>query len=321
MKSGAILARACRAQDKTDFPMNNPQPMTPTFYHGRFAPTPSGALHFGSLIAALGSCLDARAHAGEWHLRIEDVDPPRVVPGSADSILRTLEAFGFEWDGPVVYQSRRADAYRAAVDRLIDAGRVYACDCTRKMLKARGRVGVDGPVYPGTCRARGLALSGALRLGVADTRIVFDDLLAGRVACDVASECGDFVLLRADGVYSYQLAVTVDDAELGVSHIVRGADLLASTPRQIVLQQALGYPTPRYLHLPVALNADGGKLSKQTLAAPLRDSEPLPALLGAAAFLGFDLTGAADSLSTFWQIATQRWRRDRLPPLRGKRFT
>jgi len=289
-------------------------------YRGRFAPTPSGALHFGSLIAALGSCLDARAHAGEWHLRIEDVDPPRVVPGSADSILRTLEAFGFEWDGPVVYQSRRADAYRAAVDRLIDAGRIYGCDCTRKLLKAHGRVGVDGPVYPGTCRARGLPLSAALRLRVADTRIVFDDLLAGRVACDVAGECGDFVLLRADGVYTYQLAVTVDDAELGVSHIVRGADLLASTPRQIALQQALGYPTPGYLHLPVALNADGGKLSKQTLAAPLRDAEPLPALLGAAAFLGFDLSREVDTVSTFWRIATQCWQRAKLPPVRGKRF-
>ena len=294
--------------------------MPPFPYRGRFAPTPSGALHFGSLITALGSYLDARAHAGEWHLRIEDVDPPRVAPGSADSILRTLEAFGFEWNGPVIYQSRRGDAYRAAGQRLIEAGQIYGCDCTRKVLKEHARLGVDGPVYPGTCRARGMPLNTALRFCVPDSRIVFDDLLAGRVGCDVARECGDFVVLRADGVFTYQLAVTVDDAELGVSHVVRGADLLASTPRQILLQQALGYPTPVYLHLPVALNADGGKLSKQTLAAPLRDDDPLPALLNAAAFLGLDLRGEAGSLTTFWQLAPQRWQRGAVPPLRGRRL-
>lgn len=290
-------------------------------YRGRFAPTPSGALHFGSLIAALGSFLDARAHAGEWHLRIEDVDPPRVVPGSADAILRTLERFGFEWDGPVVYQSRRGDAYVAALQRLIDAGQIYACDCTRKRLKENARVGVDGPVYPGTCRDRHLPLHTALRFRVPATRIVFDDLLAGRVACDVAQECGDFVLRRADGVYTYQLAVTVDDAELGVSHIVRGADLLASTPRQIVLQQALGYATPAYLHLPVALNEDGGKLSKQTLAAPLSDQNPLPALLMAAAFLNLNPEHEIASVSEFWQSISSSWLREQLPPLRGKRLS
>ena len=291
-----------------------------SIYRGRFAPTPSGALHFGSLIAALGSFLDARAHGGEWHLRIEDVDPPRVVPGSADAILYTLERFGFEWDGPVVYQSRRGDAYRAAVASLIDAGWLYGCDCTRKLLKENARIGVDGPVYPGTCRGRGLPLSAALRVRVPASRIVFDDLLAGRVGCDVARECGDFVVLRADGVFSYQLAVTVDDAELGISHVVRGADLLASTPRQIVLQQALGHPTPSYLHLPVALNEDGGKLSKQTLAAPLRDDDPLPALLRAAAFLGLEGMGEVGSLAEFRQLAPQSWRRDTLPPVRGKRL-
>jgi glutamyl-Q tRNA(Asp) synthetase len=273
----------------------------------------------------LGSYLDARAHAGEWHLRIEDVDPPRVAAGSADSILRTLDAFGFEWDGPVVYQSRRGDAYRAELERLIDAGKLYGCDCTRKQLKdnalqQRARVGVDGPVYPGTCRERGLPLNAALRLRVPATRIVFDDLLAGRVACDIARECGDFVLRRTDGVFTYQVAVTVDDAELGISHVVRGADLLASTPRQIVLQQALGYSTPAYLHLPVALNKDGGKLSKQTLAAPLYDKNPLPALLNAAAFLGMDLRREVGSVAEFWQLAAHLWQRDTLPPLRGKRL-
>ncbi len=289
-------------------------------YRGRFAPTPSGALHFGSLIAALGSCLDARAHAGEWHLRIEDVDPPRVVPGAADRILSTLAAFGFEWDGPVVYQSRRGAAYRAAIERLIAAGQLYGCACTRQRLKGNARIGVDGPVYPGTCRERRLSLKTALRLRVPAERIAFADLLAGHVACDVARECGDFVLRRADGVYTYQLAVTVDDAELGITHIVRGADLLASTPRQIVLQHALGYPTPAYLHLPVALNDAGGKLSKQTLATPLRDDDPLPALLQAAAFLGMELQREVGSLAEFWQLAKQRWQRAALPPLRAKRL-
>jgi glutamyl-Q tRNA(Asp) synthetase len=289
-------------------------------YRGRFAPTPSGALHFGSLIAALGSYLDARAHAGEWHLRIDDLDPPRVAPGSADGILRTLEAFGFEWDGPVVYQSQRGDAYAAALTRLIEAGRVYGCDCTRKLLKENARIGVDGPVYPGTCRTRGLPLQGALRLRVQDQRIEFDDLLAGHVGCDIEHECGDFVLRRADGVYTYQLAVTVDDAELGVSHIVRGADLLASTPRQIVLQQLLSYPTPGYLHLPVALNAVGEKLSKQTLAAPLNDEAPLPALLQTAAFLGLDLPGPIGTVAEFWQVATVQWQRMKLPPVLGKKM-
>ena len=287
-------------------------------YCGRFAPTPSGALHFGSLIAALGSYLDARAHAGEWHLRIEDVDPPRVAPGSADSILRTLDAFGFEWNGPVVYQSQRSEAYAAAIERLIDAGRIYGCDCTRKMLKENARIGVDGPVYTGACLERGLLLNAALRFHVADTRITFDDLLAGCVGCNVAQECGDFVLRRSDGVYTYQLAVTVDDAELGITHIVRGADLLASTPRQIVLQKALGYSTPAYLHLPVALNSDGGKLSKQTLAAPLSDKTPLPALLQAAEFLGIAIHNEVSSLAEFWQVSPQLWRRENLPPMRGK---
>lgn len=289
-------------------------------YRGRFAPTPSGALHFGSLIAALGSHLDARAQGGEWHLRIDDLDPPRVVPGSTEVILRTLQRFGFEWDGPVVYQSQRGEAYAAALQLLIEAGHLYACDCTRKQLKENARIGVDGPVYPGTCRERHLPLQGALRFRVPASRVEFNDLLAGHVGCDVACECGDFVLRRADGVYAYQLAVTVDDAELGVSHVVRGADLLASTPRQIVLQQALGYSTPSYLHLPVALNPDGGKLSKQTLAAPIDDTAPLAALLQAGAFLGLDFPGQVGSVTEFWRVAMEQWQRWKLPPVHGKKW-
>ncbi|NTV96208.1 MAG: tRNA glutamyl-Q(34) synthetase GluQRS, partial [Thiobacillus sp.] len=224
--------------------------MAPPAYRGRFAPTPSGPLHFGSLVAALGSCLEARSRDGAWLLRIEDVDPPRVVAGSADAILRTLDTFGFEWDGPVVYQSRRTEAYRAALADLRRLDLVYACSCSRKQLAETARRGIDGTVYPGTCRARHEHDARlAQRFRVPNVRITFTDGLLGRVACDVAPECGDFVLRRADGVYTYQLAVVVDDAEQGISHIVRGADLLTSTPRQIVLQQALGLPTPSYLHL------------------------------------------------------------------------
>ncbi len=289
-------------------------------YRGRFAPTPSGPLHFGSLVAALASYLDARAHAGEWLLRIEDIDPPRVVAGAASAIQRTLAAHGFEWEGEVIHQSRRGEVYQSALARLIAADRVYACDCTRKQISGAARLGVDGPVYPGTCRARGASVVGALRLRLPATRVVFHDALLGRIACDVERECGDFVLKRADGVYSYQLAVVVDDAEQGVSHVVRGADLLTSTPRQIVLQQALGYPTPRYCHLPVVLDAQGFKLSKQTLAAPLVDSEPLPALRLAGRFLGLpEIVGPLAGPLDWLTVAIRLWPDAARQPVRARR--
>ncbi len=287
-------------------------------YRGRFAPTPSGPLHFGSLVAALGGCLDARARGGEWLLRIEDVDTPRVVAGAADAILRALEAFGFTWDGPVVWQSRRTEAYRAALERLRADGRLYACTCSRKDIAARARVGIDGPVYPGTCRGRPARADAALRFRVSDVRARFRDRLLGEVGCDLASECGDFVLRRVDGIYTYQLAVVVDDAGQGITDVVRGADLLTSTPRQIALQDALGLETPRYLHLPVVLDAAGDKLSKQTRAAPLDIAAPLPALARAARFLGLgDIE--AGSLAEFWAIAVARWPTARIPPVRAMR--
>ncbi|MFN3593587.1 MAG: tRNA glutamyl-Q(34) synthetase GluQRS [Thiobacillaceae bacterium] len=290
-------------------------------YRGRFAPTPSGPLHFGSLVAALGSYLEARRHGGEWLLRIEDVDPPRVVAGAADAILRTLEAFGFEWDGAVLYQSRRLAAYRDALERLQREDWVYACTCSRKRIAAAARRGVDGPVYPGHCRARRVGLGpAALRLRVPQARIVFDDALHGCVGCDVATECGDFVLRRADGVYTYQLAVVVDDAAQGITHVVRGADLIASTPRQIVLQRALRLPTPQYLHLPVVLDARGDKLSKQTLAQPIDPRAPLPALIAAWAFLGQTPPGRLAGVQEFWSMARAGWTATRIPPLRGRRL-
>ena len=294
--------------------------MNPSPYRGRFAPTPSGPLHFGSLVAALGSYLDAKAHGGAWLVRMEDVDPPRVVAGAADAILRSLEAYGFEWDGPVMWQGRRGEAYQTALERLVAAGLVYGCACTRKTIAEISRMGVDGPVYPGTCRGRPAGEGTAWRFLVPESRVAFQDLLLGRVACDVAGECGDFALKRADGVFAYQLAVVVDDAEQGISHVVRGADLLTSTPRQIVLQQALGYPTPAYLHLPVALDAAGEKLSKQTLAAPLDDADPLPALRRAARFLGMAMDDRVGRVGEFWLLARANWRRENLVPVRGVRI-
>ncbi len=290
-------------------------------YRGRFAPTPSGPLHFGSLVAALAGFLDARSCGGEWLLRIEDVDPPRVMAGASAHILKTLSAFAFEWDGDVLHQSRRGDAYQAALTRLIESGAAYACSCTRAHIAGLAAPGVDGPVYPGTCRGRGADAGGALRFLLAERRVVFHDTSLGRVACDVSRECGDFVLKRADGVFTYQIAAVVDDAEQGINHVVRGADLLTSTPRQIALQQALGYSTPVYTHVPVVLDARGFKFSKQTLAAPLDDADPVPALRQAGRFLGLPEIGHVAGAGAWLAAATRLWPEAATPPLRGRRLT
>lgn len=280
-------------------------------YVGRFAPSPTGALHFGSLVAAVGSYLEARSRGGAWHLRIEDVDEPRCSVAAADDILRTLDAFGFEWDGPVVWQSQRQSAYAAALDMLRESGQVFPCACTRREM-ADTSLGIDGSVlYPGTCRA-GLAPgrpARAWRLRVAAGSICFEDAVQGVVESDLVADVGDFVLRRADGLFAYQLAVVVDDAECGITHIVRGADLLHSTARQIFLQRCLGLPTPEYAHLPVAVNSAGEKLSKQTLAKPLDRTHPTNALIDALRFLGQPIPGAQEShsLTDVWQWAIPRW--------------
>ncbi|MBN9424404.1 MAG: tRNA glutamyl-Q(34) synthetase GluQRS [Candidatus Accumulibacter sp. 66-26] len=296
-------------------------------YRGRFAPSPSGPLHFGSLVAALGSYLDARAARGEWLLRIEDVDQPRSVAGAADDIRRTLEAFAFEWDGEVVVQSRRLDLYHAALVRLQLAGDVYPCACSRREVADSATLAsVDGGlVYPGTCRTgvpEGRAAR-AWRMRVPDgdaARLAWIDRVQGAQTQDLAREVGDFILLRADGQFAYQLAVVVDDALQGVTDVVRGADLLASTPRQIWLQQRLGVAVPRYAHLPVATNAAGEKLSKQTLAAALDVNAGSGALAAALRFLGHAVPAemASAPLAEFWPWAIAQWSMARVPALRGK---
>jgi glutamyl-Q tRNA(Asp) synthetase len=301
-------------------------------YRGRFAPSPTGPLHFGSLVAAVGSTLEARARGGDWLVRMEDVDRPREVAGAADEILRVLEALGFEWDEPVLYQSRRDFAYGEALSKLKRAGAVFPCACTRKEIEdsvsAFGAAKSDSGelVYPGTCRD-GLPPGRegrAIRVRVDEVVIGFDDALQGRVEQNLGRDVGDFVVRRADGLYAYQLAVVVDDAEQGITDVVRGADLLDSTPRQIHLQRLLGFPTPNYMHLPVAVNAEGRKLSKQTLAAAVDPAKGAPALADALAFLGNPpppkLRNARSA--DVWSWAVEHWKAERIPrkkalPARG----
>jgi glutamyl-Q tRNA(Asp) synthetase len=258
-----------------------------SIYRGRFAPSPTGPLHFGSLVAAVGSYLDAKHHRGKWLVRIEDLDTPRTVKGAADQILGTLDAFGLHWDEEIIYQNRRTAAYEAAFQRLKQAGAVYPCSCTRKEIADSALQRGDELVYPGTCRkgtAQGKAAR-AWRVRVNDTTINFSDGLQGNISQGLASEVGDFVVLRADGLFAYQLAVVVDDAAQEITHVVRGADLLYSTPRQIYLQGLLGLATPTYAHLPIAVNARGEKLSKQTLAQPVAKSDAASTLFEALLFL------------------------------------
>jgi glutamyl-Q tRNA(Asp) synthetase len=309
-------------------------------YCGRFAPSPTGPLHFGSLVAAVGSYLDAKHHQGKWLVRIEDLDTSRTVKGTADEILGTLEAYGLHWDEEIIYQSQRTVAYEEAFHRLKEAGAVYPCACSRKEIADSALYGIDGQIYPGSCRnglpsgktARawrvrtdhqllppcrgGERSEGAIGMGVEQQEnkvstptlalplqgggdvapngslgpsnegiIEFNDALQGRITQHLEREIGDFVVNRADGLFAYQLAVVVDDAAQGITHVVRGADLFYSTPRQIYLQRLLGLPTPAYMHLPVAVNAQGEKLSKQTHAQPVENSNAASTLFDALVFL------------------------------------
>ena len=250
-------------------------------YVGRFAPSPSGPLHFGSLVAALGSFLQARAQRGRWLVRIEDIDPPREMAGASELILHTLEAHGLHWDGEVIYQSRRHARYDEIIERLYRAGDLYWCRCTRREIMA------GGGFYGGHCRELGLAPAGcAARLRQRHPVYHFDDALQGRIAVPAALAEEDFIVRRRDGLYAYNLAVVVDDMDSGISEIVRGADLLEPTVRQIALYQTLGAGVPDWVHLPLAVLADGNKLSKQNHAPALSLDEVRPALWQALAFLG-----------------------------------
>jgi glutamyl-Q tRNA(Asp) synthetase len=289
-------------------------------YRGRFAPSPTGPLHAGSLVAALASWLDARAHGGDWLVRIEDVDTPRCIPGADELILSQLAACGLQPDEPPVWQSKRASFYQSALDRLSSQRLTYPCGCSRSdIAQALAALGRSKPrhgelVYPGTCRsglhgkpARATRVRSDSRDG-SDVVIDWHDRRLGAQSQNLTQEVGDFVLHRADGLWAYQLAVVVDDAEQGITHVVRGADLADNTARQIHLQQLLGAPTPIYLHTPLVLAADGEKLSKQNGAQALNTSDPLAALRAAATVLGLSETNMARETAPWLASAVSAWR-------------
>lgn len=276
-------------------------------YRGRFAPSPTGHLHFGSLIAALGSWLCARHAGGQWLVRVEDIDPPREMPGSAESILAALPAFGLVADGPVLFQSSRQHAYDAAFQQLRDAGLVFPCWCSRNDLA--GGLHLDGRCLAAPQAGR----QPAWRLRVPEVEIRFDDALQGPQAQNLRTTAGDFVIRRVEGYYAYQLACVVDDAFQGITDVVRGYDLLDSTPRQIFLQRCLGLTTPRYLHLPLALDGSGRKLSKSEQAHPVDPTNPMPALRQALAFLDLTVTPTATRPADLLAHALDHFEPTRLP--------
>ncbi|HSH55132.1 MAG TPA: tRNA glutamyl-Q(34) synthetase GluQRS [Methylotenera sp.] len=285
-------------------------------YVGRFAPSPTGPLHFGSLIAAVASYLEAKSQQGKWLVRMEDLDKPREMQGAADDILRTLLAFGFEWDDDVVYQSQRTALYQDAFEKLQSEGLIYPCSCSRKEIADSATNGIEGLVYPGTCRA-GMTQSRtqyAWRIRVTDEILSFDDAIQGSQSQQLKRDIGDFVLKRADGLFAYQLAVVVDDASQHITHIVRGADLLSSTPRQIYLQRLLGFKQPLYAHIPLAVNKQGEKLSKQNLALPINKQHANQLVFDALVFLGQNppLSVKQSSLSEIWQWAKKNWQSSRI---------
>ena len=291
--------------------------MIPASYVGRFAPSPTGPLHVGSLVAAVASWLDARAVGGRWLVRMEDLDVPRCEPGAADTILSQLEAYGLHWDGAVLLQSQRDDAYAEALAALQSIGAVYPCACTRSQLADASRNHEGEIIYPGTCR-NGLpagTVARAWRVRVPDVSTYFHDRIHGDLQQNLAHEVGDFIVKRADGLYAYQLAVVVDDAFQGITHVVRGADLLWNTPRQIYLQSLLGLPTPVYAHVPLITNAAGQKLSKQTLAPALPETGCGAVLTRALATLGHpppdELAGAEPSEQLAW--ASAHWHIENVP--------
>ncbi len=285
-------------------------------YIGRFAPSPSGPLHFGSLIAATASYLCAKSVQGQWLLRIEDVDKFRIKKNSINSILHTLETYGYQWDGDILYQSQRSEAYQDALDSLHQL--TYPCTCSRKFLQRQAPANTYGYVYPGYCRkqiSNPKAKQFAIRLRTNNTSICFNDALQGLYCQNIEDKVGDFIIKRSDGMFSYQLAVVVDDEYQQITEIVRGSDLLDNTPRQLYLQQCLGYQQPSYLHFPTAITKDGKKLSKQNYAPQVDSYQKRQTILRTLNFLG-QQTPTADnfsSLDNLWDWAIKNWDRAKIP--------
>ena len=295
-------------------------------YTGRFAPSPTGPLHFGSLIAAVASYCDAKAKHGKWLVRMEDLDKPREVKGAADTILQQLEAFGFTWDEQIIYQSQRAAYYEAALQSLKQNKLVYPCTCSRKeIVDSAASTGVEGIIYPKTClnHPPKTNKNAAFRVITTEKNGSFTDAIQGNITQNIAKDIGDFILKRADGLFAYQLAVVVDDAAQHITDIVRGADLLSSTPRQIYLQQLLNLAVPHYAHVPVAVNTTGEKLSKQTLAKPIDAQLAAPLLTNALTFLGqqppADL--AKQAITDIWHWAINHWQIAKVPQANKTDYT
>ena len=288
-----------------------------SLYRGRFAPSPTGPLHFGSLIAALASYLEAQNQQGEWLVRMEDIDELRNVRHADNDILHTLEAYGFEWQGEVIYQTQRKQAYQDALDQLQEQELIYRCICSRSQIKEQAEHGPLGIIYPGTCQNSNHSEhhDHAVRLRTANRHIEFSDAIMGVSGHNPHTSLGDFIIRRRDGLFAYQLAVVVDDAWQGITHIVRGYDLLESTPRQIYLQQCLGYPSTQYAHLPLAVNPQGDKLSKQTHAPAVDTGHTVNTLLKAMKFLNQQPPEELEqaSLNEFWQWAKNNWSLSRIP--------
>jgi glutamyl-Q tRNA(Asp) synthetase len=291
----------------------------PPVYRGRFAPSPTGPLHFGSLVAATASYLQAKISNGTWLVRIEDIDPQREIPGASDAILRSLDAHGFEFAEPL-YQSSRLDLYDSIVEQLVRQRAAYRCSCTRQIIRATARVGRAGTIYPGTCRTgadESQRKAVSVRVRTTDSSTSYVDLLQGRQICQLESEIGDFLIRRGDGKVAYQLAVVVDDHEQQISEVVRGTDLLNSTFMQLWLQRILHYDTPQYLHFPVVLNKTGEKLAKQTGAPEIDSQNPVKNLFQVLVFLRQEpeLMLQSAPLQELWSWARENWQPDRLAGL------
>lgn len=307
--NSALAQQLNRLPEKHSFSLaqrRNNVPLNRCSYSGRFAPSPTGPLHFGSLVTAVASYCDAKAHQGKWLVRVEDTDIPRIYPGSEEHILTSLEAFQFEPDAEIIFQKNRLDIYESVLDQLKRKGLIYACQCTRKMLGSNA-------IYAGTCRDLNLDFQGqAIRVKVQDQQICFDDRLQGHHCSNLQHDLGDFVLKRRDGIINYQLAVVVDDYLQGITHVVRGADLLDNTERQIWLSQLLGYPQLSYMHLPLAMNDQGQKLSKQNLAQAL-DLSKAPELLQKAILALGQPNVDLDQPRLMLKQAVEQWNVDLIP--------